>query len=1064
MILFVGLQTLSAQTKAISGKVVDDLGDIIPGVSIIVKGTTTGTITGSDGTYQFNVPDGTIALVYSFVGMETQEIAYTGQSIIDVTLNSDMENIGEVVVVAYGTSKREALTGSVAQVSAKEIENRSVSSVTAALEGMGAGLQVNNTYGEPGSSPSIRIRGFSSINGSNVPLYIVDGAEYEGSIASLNPQDIESMSVLKDASSAALYGSRASNGVILITTKQGKDDKVTVTANVNLGVYVRGLKDFERMGADEWMETEWTGYKNYAMSNPDLSYDESAAASYSSDNVIGDIIQRNIYNKADSELYDSDGKLVDDAEILSGYDDLDWADEVERAGKRQEYNISASAAKEKYNFYTSLGYLNEEGYMITSDLERFTGRAKINFNPKDWFKGGVNFSLTTSDSNKASDADGSSYINPFYMVRNMAPVYPIYLHNEDGSYNLDNEGNKQYDLESSYLSSRHIIYELKNNLYQNDRLNISGTAYATFILPKNFELKINGSKRTVSSNYKQYDNPYVGDGAGSEGRLYYTYNKYNTVTLSQQLTWEKQFDNHHIDILLAHENYSWEYSYQKTGITGIGIDGIIENNNFSSLTSISGYSYDSKLESYLTRARYSFKDKYFFDASFRRDGSSRFYEDNRWGNFFSVGGSWMASRENFLSDLAWLDDLKVRASYGQVGNDSGFGYYPYMSLYTLDTNGGESAYYRSNLPNYDLQWETLNSYDVAIEGRVFNRLNFTIDYFNKVSDKLIMDVTLASSNGTTDTSSTGAEITKNAGKVTNHGLELSFDVDIVKNKDFKWNFGANTTLLKNEILKLYDGEDIINGNYTLSEGKSVYEFKTYHYEGVDQMTGDALYEIDAESYYVAESGEDAADRTAIDSDYYREVNGEYYTINTTYGVKKWSGSAIPDAYGSFSNSFSYKNFNLSVLMTYGIGGKLYDSSYRSLMQVSTSSAKAIHKDVSKSWSSAPDGMTETSANRIDPNGIPRVDMYYSSYFNSMSDRWLMDASYLVFKNINLSYSLPQIYLSKLDLSKVTLKAGVENLATFTSKQGLNPQYSYSGSSDDTFVTARVFSFGLDVTF
>ncbi|HPF51209.1 MAG TPA: SusC/RagA family TonB-linked outer membrane protein [Draconibacterium sp.] len=1057
--LLIGVHFANAQTKNISGTVTSaEDGTSIPGVSVLVKGTTIGTITNIDGHYELQAPADAEILTFSFVGLKTIDVPIKG-AVVNVSMESDVLGLDEVVVVAYGTAKREAITGAISSVDAKDIETRNLSSAASVLEGKSPGVQVNNTYGEPGNDPEIRIRGFTSVNGSNAPLYVVDGVAYTGRISDLNPQDIESMTVLKDAASAALYGNRASNGVIIITTKKGKSGNLNINGSANYGTFSRGIKEFDRMAPNEWMETMWTGYKNFAVSS--LDYNEVDAAAYSSENVVADVIKRNIYNKANNALYDSNGKLVSGAQVLSGYNDLDWSKYLERTGTRQEYNFSADASTEKYNFYTSLGYLNEEGYTITSNIERFTGRMNANYTPNKWFKSGINLSATTASSNYADNATGTYYINPFNASRHMAPVYPVYLHNEDGSYQLDANGNPQYDLTSTYLSNRHIVYELENDMNRNYRSNLKTQAFVTISFLKDFDFTLRGDKSVVNSKYKNYNNPEVGDGAGSNGRLYNEYYLYDTFTLQQQLYWRKSFSAHNIDVLAGHENYDYKYAYNYTANTGIKVKGIIENSNFSNMTSMDGYNVTYKTESYLGRVRYNYDEKYFVDASIRRDGSSRFDSSSRWGNFYSAGASWSISKENFMKQLTWVNNMRFRASYGEVGNDAGAGNYGYMALYYINQNGNEGAYYRNNLENKDLKWETTTTLDIALEGRLFNRMNFSIDYFDKRSKDLLFDVVLPLSNGATSDKADGATITRNIGTLSNKGLELAFDVDVINKGDLTWNIGADATFLKNKLIKLPDHEDILNGNYKYSEGKSIYEFWLYKFAGVDQMNGDALLLIDDEKYYV-ESTNPEEERTAIDADWVREVNGNYYTINTTYAKRDWSGSALPDVYGSVNTGLTYKNFTFSALVTYSIGGKLYDSSYRNLMSVSSSGANAIHKDLANAWSAVPAGVTETSANRIDPNGIPRVDMYYSTYFNDMSDRWLHDASYLVIKNINVSYNLPKKYVQKMDISALSVRLGVENLATFTAIQGLNPQYNFSGGSDRTFVTARVFSLGVDI--
>ena len=997
-------------------------------------------------------------LLVSFVGMQSQEVAI--RPTVKVTLKADSEVLDEVVVVAYGTAKKESLTGSISVVDSKKIEKRITTSVTGALEGSAPGVQVNNTYGEPGKAPSIRIRGFGTlVSGASDPLFVVDGVPFDGNIAEINSNDIESMSILKDAASAALYGNRAANGVVLITTKSGRgSNKPSITLQINQGIYNRGLPEYERLGADQWMEASWIAMKNYAMTGS-LGLSETDAAAYATKNMITGYARRNIYDGANDALFDSNGKLI--AKRLSGYDDLDWNKGVERNGHRQEYNLSASSSGDKLSVYSSVGYLNEKGYIIASGYERFSGRINSIYTPNKWLKAGLNLngSITKRDYN--DNAKGTYYANPFYITRYMAPVYPMYMHNADGSYALDELGEKQYDVTSAYLSNRNIAFELRNDKQESRRNVLGGQAFATINLPYDFSVTVKGDMSSSTSNNKKYDNPQIGDGATNNGRLTSYAYQYTNYTMQQLINWKHTYKNiHNIDVMLGHENYSWERKVTYGMNTGMAVDGNLTMGNFLTNSYFSGSDDEYKTESYLARARYNYDERYFVEGSFRRDGSSRFHPDNRWGNFFSLGASWNIKREAFMEDINWINNLKLRASYGEVGNDAGVNYYGYMALYTIDKNGGNAALLKKSLSAPDIKWETTQTLDFALEGRLFDRLNFQIGYFDKRSKDLLFEVRLPLSAGSYPwvDSDNGAPMNltqyKNIGTVSNRGVEIALDVDAVNNKDWRWNIGLDATFLKNKVVKLPDGKDILHGMQNYSEGHSIYEFYTYHFEGVDQMTGQSLYTIDPEKKETA-----AADGALT------TINGTDYTTVTSYAKRDWAGSALPKVYGSVNSALSWKDLSLNVLFTYGLGGKVYDGSYHSLMGTSVmSSGTALHKDVLQSWNGVPEGMSETSANRIDPNGLPALDFNRSTDNNAVSDRWLTSASYLVLKNLNFSYNLPQKWMNQWGISGLMLTAGIENLFTVTARKGLNPQYSFNGGSDDTYVTARVYNFGLTVKF
>lgn len=485
--------------------------------------------------------------------------------------------------------------------------------------------------------------------------------------------------------------------------------------------------------------------------------------------------------------------------------------------------------------------------------------------------------------------------------------------------------------------------------------------------------------------------------------------------------------------------------------------------NFSKMSDVSGYSDEYTTESYLSRVRYNYNEKYFLDASFRRDGSSRF--SSKWGNFWSLGSSWIISKEAFMEDLNWVDELKLRVSYGEVGNDAGADYYAYKELFYSDTNSGIGAFHKMQVPNKNLKWETSGSLDIALEGRLFDRFNFSFDFFNKVSKDLLFKVYNPLSAGANDwyvsEEPSGMSLYySNIGNVRNTGLEVAMDVDAIKRKDWKWNVGVNLTTIHNEITKLPGGKDILNDVRNFSEGHSIYEFYTYTYAGVDQMNGRALYKIDPEIEADAEALAYYKQRGAVVT-----INDKNYVYSTNYAGKDWQGSALPDVYGSINTSLTWKNLTLSVLGTFSIGGKVYDSNYAGLMYTTSNGVGALHKDVLNGWKAIPEGMTADSPNRLNPGGTPQFDlssMASTSY--GASSRWLVDASYFVLKNINLNYSFPSRLVSKWGLGGLSVYGSIENAATFTKRKGMNPQYSYSGSQDNTFVTARVFSMGLNLNF
>ena len=1083
-----------AQVSTVKGTITyaDDDSPVI-GASVFVENTQVGTISDVNGKYTLSgIPSSATKLVISCIGMETQVVDIA--PVVNVVMYADAEALEEAVVtIAYGAAKKSSLTGAISSVSSDAIAARPASSVAQALEGTVTGVSVAGTYGAPGTDPSIRIRGIGTINGSSSPLYVIDGVPFGGNISDLNPADIESLTVLKDAASAALYGNRASNGVILITTKQAQAGRVSVTVDAKQGFYERGIKEYALANANQFMEIEWMNLKNYRMSMGD---DAATAAAYAGANLIDDLLYLNIYNKDNGSLFTTDGKLVDGAQILKGYQgDLDWFDQAIRKGYRQEYNVSASTANEKSDAYFSLGYLDENGYLSNSNFNRLTGRASVNVKPTSYMKVGLNLSGTHQSSlNSSGVGDGSdSYVNPFMYCRNIAPIYPVHLHDiYTGEYILDASGNKQYDPGSytdadkvihatrNQYADRHVIWENELNSDETVRNTLDGIAFVDFYFLKDFTFTIKGDLNVRTSDNHTYNSALIGDGKGNNGRAKKEIYRYKNYTVQEQLRWNHQYGNHGVSALLGHENYYYNYDYTYNYKTDQVFPGKGNLTNFTSMTDIDGYENNYRTESYLGRVRYNYQDKYNVEASFRRDGSSRFYKENRWGNFWSIGANWMISKEPWMASVTWVNSLKLRADYGEVGNDAGAGYYGYMALYTSNQNNNKGAYYLAQNANYDLKWETGQSWGVGIESRLFNRLNFNIEYFDKRNKDLLFDVYQPLSAGATSSGSAESVVTKNIGVIANRGVEFEADIDIFRNRDWNINFGFNGTVLRNKIIKLPEEnkkDGIIDGTKKIMEGRDRYSYYLYQFAGVDQMTGRSLYNPNDEKYFITEDGtadgkiiwgqatnEEGTALTAMDPANYCMINGKPYVWNTTYAKRDFCGSALPDLYGSFNLSASYKNLSLSALMTYSLGGYTYDSVYSSLMSV-TGTPSSVHSDLMKAWNGVPAGMTETSANRIDPNGIPEVNYNTNSDNNAGTcDRWLTDASYLIFKNVALSYRLPKSWANAIQMQGITVSATCENLFSLTARQGMNPQQSFSGGQSNYLVPARVFSAAVSFRF
>ena len=1018
-----------AQNINVSGKVTDaQTGESVPFASIQVKGTMTGTATDADGNYTISVPRNAI-LVFSSIGYLNQEAAVEGRSVVNIMLAPDTESLEELVVVAYGTVNKKDFTGSAASLDSKKLEVRPVTNATNALEGITSGVQFTSASGQPGSSGSIRIRGFGSINADSAPLYVVDGVPFDGSISNINSDDIESITVLKDAASSALYGARAANGVVLITTKKGRSERLTFNVRVNHGFSVRGIPEYERLDAYQYVPMEWEIMRNGFLTAG--TYTTTAAANAAASEQLVGQLGNNPFNVPDGQLV-TDGALNSSAKLLYP-DDLDWQKAVERLGHRQEYTVSAGGAGQKSDYYFSMGYLNDQGYSIRSYMERFNARMNVNVQPKKWLKAGLNMAGTMANGTSASTGSSTGYINPFYFGRNIGPIYSIYKHNPDGSFVYDDLGEKvfEWDLRGGSASpGRHIVAETlwNEDNYKRDILNTR--AYVDFIFFEGLKLSINAGYDTRNYLNTSFDNPHVGDGAPA-GRADNEHYRYDTMNFNQLLTYNKTFGGHTVDLLVGHESYRNMYHYFRGFRQGLVAEGNAELVNFTTTNSLTGYRDIYTTEGYLARANYNFNHRYYLSASFRRDASSRFYKDARWGNFWSVGGSWRIDQEPFMAAVPWISAAKLRASYGSVGNDGTSSWYQWQSLYSINRNANTPGFLQSaTAGNKDIKWEKNMSFDVALEFGLFrDRITGQVEWFHRVSDNLLFSVPLPTSSGLTSQ-------WQNIGTMYNRGIEVQLGADIIRTKDFTWNVGVNFSHLKNEITKLPTGQDqIISGTKKYMVGHSMYDFWMYEWAGVDPETGDSMYYVGG---YDENGNYTGKDRTT--------------TNDYTKADKYYVGTSIPKFYGSLSNTFTLGNFSLSALLTFGVGGLKYDTTYGSMMSYS-GYGSSLHVDMLKRWQKPGDVTT-----------VPRADMQRNSYQNQGSSRWLTDASYLNIRNVSLSYSFPRRWAEAIDLSGIQLFGSVENLHLFCARKGMDPQYNFGGTSYNAYSPARTMSIGVNFQF
>ena len=1052
--LLVSVGFAMAQTRTITGTVFsEEDGEPVVGASVLVEGTTTGTITDIDGNFTLSrVPAEAKHLKVSFVGLQTRSVAIKDN--VQVYLKADAELLDEVMVVAFGTAKKSAFTGSAGVIETDKITKRQTSNITNALAGQVAGVQLTSSSGEPGKSANIRIRGIGSISAGNTPLYVVDGVPFDGDIASINSQDIESMTVLKDAASNALYGARGANGVVLITTKKGKTGKATITVDAKWGTNRRAVPNYNVMGSPaEYYETAYKAHYNTAMlgtSGTVITHEQAnkiANANLFDSDEGG--VNYQVYTIPEGELFIGlDGKLNPNATL--GYSDGsyyyrpdNWYDEVfDKGNLRQEYNLSMSGATDKVNYYLSAGYLDDSGIIANSGFERFTTRLKMDYQAKDWLRVGANMSYVKSDSRSPQNQEGASSANTFYVTNLMAPIYPMYVRDTDKKVMKDSYGHTVYDFGNNTGFIRPFMTQsnpasmvaLDKRTYEADIF--SGKWYATVNFLPELKLTYNIGLDTDNTRYSNLYNAFYGQYAEVGGIIYVGNSRRQGVNQQVLMSYIKSIDKHNFDILAGFESYDFKTQSLSGSREKLYNPLIPEINNAIKNPSISSSTDKYATQGWLGRVQYDYDGKYFGSLSYRRDASSRFHKDNRWGNFWSVGGGWLMNKESFLEDVSWIDLLKFKISYGVQGNDmllysnGDANYYPYQDQYQVTNSNDDFAvnlYYKGNK---DLTWETSHSFNTGFDFTLFKgRLDGSIEYFSRKTTDLLYFKPVPASLGY-------SSFPMNVGSMFNRGLELGLNGIAVQTNDVDLSFNFNMTYFKNKINKLeksLNGE-LIDGTRIYREGESLYQLYLHKYAGVDHETGVALYYQDVED----ESGNIVRETTS----------------NWSNATKYATGDILPKVYGGFGTSLAVYDFDLSVSFAYQLGGKIYDSTYRSLMHNGRSSSigQNWHKDIRNAW-------TPENSN----SNIPRLHTT-DRFANSMSDRFLVKSDYLSVQNISLGYTVPQSLLRKIDLGSLRFYLVVDNVALLTKRKGLDPRQSYTSSANSNYSPIRTISGGLTLTF
>lgn len=1023
------LHAATANDIRVSGTVVSE-GEPLPGASVLVKGTHSGTVTDVDGRYSITVPsDGT--LVFSFIGLKSQEQKVGGRTVINVDLLPDSEQLDEVMVVAYATAKKYSFTGAASTVKGDEIARMQTSNVSRALEGTVPGLQASAASGQPGTDAEIRIRGIGSINASSAPLYVVDGLPFDGSINSINPEDIASITVLKDAASAALYGSRGANGVIIITTKQGHtDSKTTVSVKASFGGSNRAVRDYDRIGTNQYFELYWEALRNqYALSTD--KYTPETAAAQASKDLVGKLMGGgpNPYGTSYPQPVGTDGKLLSGATPLWN---VDWQDAMEQQALRTEIGLNVSGGGQTNQYFFSAGYLNDKGIALESGYERFNLRSNITSEITKWLRGSVNMSYAHSMQNYpvSSDTKTSNVINA---GRLMAGFYPIYEMNADGTYKHDSDGRLIYDFgsyrPSGSMANWNLPATLPNDKSERMKDELSARTFLEATIIEGLKFKTSFNFDLVNYNALDYTNPKIGPAVNTGGGASREYTRTFSWTWNNIVTYDKTIGEHHFNILAGEEAYSYRYDVLQAARSNMAVPDMPELAVGSLVTAGNGYRIDYSLLGYLLNAQYDYRGKYFFSASYRRDGSSRFAPETRWGNFWSVGASWRIDKEDFmLSATDWLSALTLKASYGAQGNDNLGTYYASSGLYSIVSQAGENALVSDRLATPGLKWETNLNLNVGVDFSLFNnRFSGSFDFFQRRSKDLLYSRPLATSLGYTS-------VDENIGALKNTGFEVDLKGTVISTRDFTWRLGVNLTHYKNVVTDLPLKDMPITGVTRLKVGRSVYDFYLREWAGVNPDNGDPLWYQD-----VKDAQGNVTGRTTT-NDY---AKADYYYVDK---------SSLPKVYGGFNTAFTYKGFELSAIFAYSIGGYIVDRDITMLWSNGSSTGRAWSTEMLKRW---------TPENRY--TDVPALKTVSNSW-NANSTRNLFNNSYLRMKNITLSYNFPQPMIKKISLSSLQLFVKADNLLTVSGNQGLDPEQGITGLTYYRYPAMRSISGGINVSF
>lgn len=1030
-------ETRTSGLLSVSGVIADHTGVPIPFASVVIKNTMLGASSDENGLYSLNNVPADATLIFSSIGYKTVESAVSGRKRIDATLAPAPEALEETIVVAYGTAKEGSLTGSVGVIQSEEIEKRITSNISKAFDGQVAGVMTTSGSGQPGEGASIIVRGYGSINASKTPLYVVDGIPYDGGLSAINPQDIESITVLKDASSGALYGARGANGVVLITTKKGLTDKVNISYSGNFGWSNPAIKYYDRVGSADFVQLTYESLRNNFYDSGNYTWEQSMQqARETLSGTLGGEIYNPFKNYTWETLIGADGYIQKDA--VAAWNE-DWLDDgvVRHNAFRQEHVVSVSGGTQKIKSFMSLGYTNENGYIQQTSFQRYSGRAKIDAKPNDYLAAGINISLSDTEHNGVRP-EGDDTGNPILYAQQIGPIYPVYEKDLNGNDLLDANGNRIIDYGDTrpWDPGSSIIGRLYDDCTDYSYINSSIRTYLALGSDNDNAGIIKGLKLTVNFGGDNrdmqewsYNNMYHGGYKTANGRLRRYATRKISYTLNELLTWNRSFNQHDIDMLVGHEFYRYQYFYLNGVRTNL-VDGIKELRPATANINNDSYSQDYAIESWLSRFNYNFDEKYYFSASLRRDGSSRFNKDYRWGNFWSVGANWRVSKEEWMQGIRWIDNLNLKASYGVQGNDDLDTYYAWQSLYNLNyPNDGMTGAVVSSLENTNISWEKNANFNIGLDASLLkNRLNIGLEWYARKTTDMLLNYPMALSTGFDGYDA-------NVGSLINKGLEWTLSGVVVDNHDFFWRTTLMGSTVQNRILNLTtESPRIISGQQVYEEGRPIYTFYMVRHAGVNPENGNEL-------FWTYESIDE-------NGNYVGETTTEDYTVASAH--KYYVGCRIPKLTGSLGMEFEFpKGFDLSFLTTFSLGGKIYDGIYNALLHGSY--ARAMSPVLLDRWQQPGD---ETD--------VPKMDIAGSAAHTS--DRSLVNASYFSVKSITLGYTLPASISQRASVSKLRVYASLDNYLLLSHLNGMNPQYNFAGTTNQAIAPQKTMVVGINLNF